>query len=131
MLLVTLGRLKKQLFCIIGTIFLGIGIIGIFIPILPTTPFLLLAAFCYMRGSPRLYRMLLGNRFVGEYLKNYLEGKGMPVRVKIWTLGLLWLTIGLTIIFAVSSVIVRLLLLAVLIGVTAHILLIKTIRNSG
>jgi uncharacterized membrane protein YbaN (DUF454 family) len=119
-------NLKRTLFVICGTIALGIGIIGVFVPILPTTPFLLLAAVCYLKGSRRLYKALLCNRFFGKYIRNYLEGKGMPLRVKIWTLSLLWVTLILTAIFATDNWIFRLILALVLIGVTIHIWKIKT-----
>ena len=72
----TSDKLKRRLFVIAGTIALGIGVVGIIIPVLPTTPFLLLAAICYMRGSQWLYNALLCNRFVGTYVRNYLEGRG-------------------------------------------------------
>jgi uncharacterized membrane protein YbaN (DUF454 family) len=72
-----------------GTIALGIGVIGIIVPVLPTTPFLLLAAICYMRGSHRLYNALLCNRFIGSYVRNYLEGRGMSRKMKMWTLSML------------------------------------------
>jgi uncharacterized membrane protein YbaN (DUF454 family) len=77
-------KLKNWLFIIAGTIAVGIGVIGIIVPVLPTTPFLLLAAICYMRGSQRLYNALLYNRFIGSYVRNYLEGRGMSLKMKIW-----------------------------------------------
>jgi uncharacterized protein len=123
-----LKKLKRRLFVIAGSIALGIGIIGIFVPVLPTTPFLLLAAICYMRGSQRLYNALLRNRFAGNYIRNYLEGKGMSLKMKIWTLSLLWAAIILTSALATDSLIIRIILAAVLIGVTIHIFKIKTIR---
>jgi uncharacterized protein len=118
-------KLKRRLFVIAGSISLVLGIIGIVLPILPTTPFLLLAALCYMRGSQQLYNALLCNRFVGNYIRNYLEGKGMSLKMKIWTLSLLWVAILLTVILATESLIVRIILAVVLIGVTIHILKIK------
>ena len=119
-------KLKKGLLIFAGTAFTVTGIIGIFVPILPTTPFLLLAAACYLRSSRRLYNWLLGNRFFGAYVRNYLHGRGMPRKVKIATIFLLWITIGCSIIFAVQALIIRVILLIVAIGVTVHILLIKT-----
>ncbi len=125
----TSGKLKRRFFVIVGTIAVGIGVVGIIVPVLPTTPFLLLAAICYMRGSQRLYNALLGNRFIGSYVRNYLEGKGMSLKVKIWTLSLLWIAIGCTATLATNNLIIRVLLLAVLIGVTIHILLIRAPRK--
>ena len=106
----------------------GLGIIGVFIPILPTTPFLLLAAACYMRSSERFYRWLISNRIFGAYVSGYIEGRGMPVRIKILTILLLWLTIGLTVTFGVQNMIIRIVLICVAIGVTTHIILIRKKR---
>lgn len=120
--------IKRRLFVVAGSISLALGIIGIILPILPTTPFLLLAAICYMRGSQRLYNALLSNRFVGNYIRNYLEGRGMSLKMKIWTLSLLWIAIILTAVLATDSITIRIILLIVLIGVTTHILMIKIAR---
>jgi len=117
---------KRKLLIGAGTLSTGIGIIGIFIPLLPTTPFLLLAAACYMRSSERFYQWLIHNRIFGAYVRNYIEGKGMPIRVKIFIILLLWLTIGLSITFAVqNNIVIRIILICIAIGVTAHIALIK------
>ena len=121
-------RLKRRSFIVAGSIALVLGIMGIIVPVLPTTPFLLLAAICYMKGSNRLYNALLGNRWVGKYVRNYLEGKGMSLKMKIWTLSLLWIAILITVAFATDSVIIRIILAVVLIGVTIHIFTIKTAR---
>jgi len=125
----TPDMLKRRLFVVVGTIALVLGIIGIIIPVLPTTPFLLLAAICYLRGSQRLYNALLGNRFVGSYIQNYLEGRGMPLKMKIWTLTLLWIAIVCSALLATDSLIIRIILAVVLAGVTIHILLIKTVKK--
>lgn len=88
---------------------------------LPTTPFLLLAAALYARSSERFYRWLLGQRYLGAYIRDYREGRGIPVRVKVVTLALLWITIGISAIFVVDSLTVRLSLMAVAVGVTVHV----------
>jgi hypothetical protein len=116
---------KKRLLIGAGTLSAGLGIIGIFVPILPTTPFLLLAAACYMRSSERFYQWLINNRILGVYVRNYIEGRGMPVRIKVFTILLLWLTIALTIAFAVQDVAIRIVLVCIAIGVTVHIVLIR------
>jgi len=116
---------RRKLLIAAGTLSTGLGIIGIFVPILPTTPFLLLAAACYMRSSERFYRWLIKNRIFGSYVRNYIEGRGMPVKLKIFIIFLLWLTIGLSITFGVQNTVVRIVLICVAIGVTIHICLIK------
>ena len=117
--------MKRRLLIVAGTISTGLGIIGIFVPILPTTPFLLLAAACYMRSSERFYRWLLNNRIFGAYVRNYIEGRGMPIRIKIFTILLLWATIGLSVAFAVQNLAVRIVLICIAIGVTIHVCRIR------
>jgi len=119
------NRLVKWLLIIVGTFFVGLGIIGIFLPILPTTPFLLLAAACFARSSRRFYNWLLNNRWFGNYIKNYREGKGVPLKVKVLSISLLWITIIFSAFFWVSILFVRFILILVAIGVTIHILSIR------
>ena len=119
-------KLKRRLLIVAGTIATAIGIAGIFVPILPTTPFLLLAAACYLRSSQKFYHRLLNNRFIGAYVRNYLQGKGMPRKIKIITILLLWTTITCSIVFAVQNLIIRVILLVIAVSVSVHIALIKT-----
>jgi uncharacterized membrane protein YbaN (DUF454 family) len=116
---------KRRLLIGAGTLSTGIGIIGVFVPILPTTPFLLLAAACYMRSSERFYQWLINNRIFGAYIRNYIEGNGLPTRIKIFTILLLWLAIGLSMTFGVQNLVIRIVLICIAIGVTVHISLIK------
>jgi len=122
---------KRRLLIGVGTLSTGLGIIGIFVPVLPTTPFLLLAAACYMRSSERFYQWLINNRIFGAYVRDYIEGRGMPIRTKIFTILLLWLTIGLTIAFGVQNTVIRIVLICVAIGVTVHIVLIRKRKVKG
>ena len=123
------NTIKSRLFVVAGTIFIGIGVIGIILPVLPTTPFLLLAAACYMRGSQRLYNALLNNRFTGSYICNYLEGRGMPLKMKIRTIIFLWIAVVGTAVLAINSESLRIILAVVLIGVTIHIIKMKTLKE--
>jgi uncharacterized membrane protein YbaN (DUF454 family) len=119
---------KKNLLITAGTICVLLGTIGIILPLLPTTPFFLLAAACYFRSSDRFYNWLLNNRILGTYIRNYLEGKGMPVKTKVITLVLLWLTIGLTAVFGIQNVVIRIILVVIASGVSVHIIKIKTMK---
>jgi hypothetical protein len=123
-------KLKRKLLIVAGTISSAIGIVGIFVPILPTTPFLLLAAACYLRSSRKFYHWLLNNRFFGAYVRSYLQGRGMPLKIKVLTILLLWVTIACSSIFAVQALIIRVILLLIAIGVTVHIILIKTTHKN-
>ncbi|MDP8238572.1 MAG: YbaN family protein [Candidatus Hatepunaea meridiana] len=121
--------MKKLALIIVGTIFLALGIIGILLPLLPTTPFLLLAVTCYAKSSKRLYDWLLNNKWFGNYIKNIREGKGIPLRVKISVILLLWITIGYSAIFIVHVFLIRMILILIAVGVTAHILFIRTSKR--
>ena len=118
-------KFVKTLYFIGGTISLILGIIGIVLPILPTTPFLLIAAACYARSSQRFYNWLLNNRILGFYIRNYLEGKGMPIKVKIFTISLLWITILISAFLFIQILWVRIVLILIAIAVTIHIILIR------
>ncbi len=111
-----------------GTFFVALGIVGVFLPVLPTTPFLLLAAICYARSSERFYYWLLTNRWCGEYIRNYREGRGIPLKQKVLTIVLLWLTIGYATLFVVSLWWIKLVLLGIAAGVTVHLVRIKTYK---
>jgi uncharacterized membrane protein YbaN (DUF454 family) len=113
---------------VIGTLCVGLGLLGMFLPVLPTTPFLLLAAACYCRSSQRFYCWLINNRWLGKYIRNYREKKGMSLNLKIYIISLLWITILLSVIFAVDLLAVRILLILIAVGVTIHLLKIKTLR---
>lgn len=108
---------------------LGFALLGVFLPILPTTPFLLLAAACFARSSQRFYNWLMNNRLFGSYIRNYREGRGIAIPAKIFTLSLLWITMGCTMVFALESMIMRLILIAIGVGVTLHVILVKTYRK--
>ena len=123
------GTLVRILLIITGTLFVGLGIIGIFVPVLPTTPFLLLAAACYVRSSQRFYGWLLNNKWFGNYIRNYLERKGVPLKVKVLTITLLWITIGASVAFAVQILVIRLILVLIAIGVSIHVLSIRTLKQ--
>ena len=118
----------RILLIIAGTFFVGLGIVGIFVPLLPTTPFLLLAAVCYARSSQRFYGWLLNNKWFGSYIRNYLERKGIPLKAKVVTVTLLWITIGSSVAFAVEILVVKLILVLIAIGVSIHILSVRTLK---
>ena len=124
------NKLKQKILFVAGTISVAIGVVGIFVPLLPTTPFLLLAAACYMRSSERFYRRLLNNRFFGTYIRNYMEGKGVPLRIKIYTIALLWTTISLSIFLISPGIVVKIVLVIIAIGVTLHIILLRGAKGS-
>lgn len=100
----------KALLILLGTISLMLGILGIFVPGLPTTPFLLLTAFLYMKSSNRLYNWLIKNRFLGKYITNYQRRKGMSRRQKIYSISLMWFMIILSTGFLVHPIVVKIII---------------------
>ncbi|NQT66996.1 MAG: YbaN family protein [Actinobacteria bacterium] len=120
----------KVLLIATGTFFIGLGIVGIFVPVLPTTPFLLISAALYAKSSKSFYNWLVNNKILGRYIKNYREGKGIPLKLKIITIALLWITIGCSVIFAIDIFWVRVMLVIIAIGVTIHIIRIKPLDKS-
>lgn len=80
----------------IGWASVALGIAGIFLPVLPTTPFLLLAAACFVRSSRRFYLWLVGHPRLGPWICDYLDGEGIPLKGKVYAIGLMWASIGLS-----------------------------------
>jgi len=124
-----ISSLKKWTLIISGSIALGLGVLGIFLPLLPTTVFLLIAAACYARSSQRLYDWLLSHKWFGPYIRNWREHRALTPRTKITILFVLWITLAVSAAFAVQSLFIRLILLAVGIGVTILILSLKTMSD--
>ncbi len=119
-----------KIICIaLGSIFVGLGFLGIFLPLLPTTPFLLLAAACYARSSERFYQWLMNNPLFGTYIKNYRENKGIPLRGKMISISLLWITILFSIFMITENIILKYLLFLIAVLVTIHILSFPTLKE--
>jgi uncharacterized membrane protein YbaN (DUF454 family) len=123
------NRVTRVLLMVAGTVSLAFAVIGLVFPLIPTTPFLLLTAACYCRSSERLYNWLMNNKWFGEYIRNYREGKGIPLKTKIFALTFLWVTIGISALFLVPIFIVQIILLVIAIAVSIHILRLPTYRK--
>jgi hypothetical protein len=123
-----LNRPLRFVLMALGFAAVGLAVLGIFVPILPTTPFLLLAAFLFGRSSPRFYSWLHTNRWFGAYLTNYRDGRGLPAREKVLTLAALWLAILLSAAFVLSSWWARGGLVMIAVAVTVHLLRTRTFR---
>jgi uncharacterized membrane protein YbaN (DUF454 family) len=121
--------LKRGILIVFGTFSLGLGLIGIFLPIIPTTPLLLLAAACYSRSSTRFNNWLLNNRLFGSYIKNYREGRGMPIVAKIFTLSLLWITITISSIM-LGNILISFFMLMIAVAISTHIIMLKNLRKT-
>jgi len=123
-------RIVRALLLIGGTMSLSLGAIGIFLPILPTTPFLLLAAACYLRSSERMHKWLLNNRWFGEYIKNYQEGRGIPLKTKILAMVVLWVAILYSVFVALDEILIaQVALLVIAFGVSIHLIRLPTLKK--
>lgn len=121
----------KWIFIILGLSSVALGVLGMFLPLLPTTIFFILAAWCFARSSEKFYIWLHSNRLFGKYLRNYRSGNGMTMNAKIFTIGFLWAGIGASAIWATDNLYVRILLFAIAVGVTWHLLAIKTYKENS
>jgi uncharacterized membrane protein YbaN (DUF454 family) len=136
-------RVVRVLLFIAGSISLFFGIIGIFLPVLPTTPFLLLTAACYMRSSERMYNWLLNNRWFGEYIKNYQAGRGIPLKTKIVAIATMWIMMFISMFFMLNTLvdrqlitptillIIRVVLLVIAIAVSIHLIRLPTFKKQN
>lgn len=123
------SRAVRICLIIAGMFFVVVGSLGIFLPLLPATPFFVLAAICFSRSSERFHHWLLNNKWFGTYIKNYRNGKGISLRQKVIVLSLLILTIGYSCIFILDHIVGKIILLLILIGVSIHILRIPTLHR--
>lgn len=121
-------NVRKAFLIFLGTLCVALGVLGMFLPLLPTTVFLLMAAYCYSRSSERFHNWLLNNRWCGAYIRNYKSGRGISLRQKVSTILILWASIGSSIFIIGAGFWLTLLLAGIASGVTIHILWLKTFR---
>lgn len=120
----------KSILTILGIVSLALGIAGIFLPLLPTTPLLLLSAWLFVRSSPRLYSWLMNHPRLGPYIKNFRENHAIPLRVKVVSVSMVWLTIGYCIVAVVDEYLWAQIAFTVLaVAVTRHILSYDTLKK--
>ncbi|NLN45530.1 MAG: DUF454 domain-containing protein [Clostridiaceae bacterium] len=112
---------KKAALLTGGCISLGVAVIGLFVPVLPTTPLLLVALWCFLRSSPRMHARLLAHPVLGAYVRDYVEHRAIRRGARRRTLALLWLSLGVSALL-IDSLHVRVVLAVVGIGVTFHLL---------
>lgn len=124
------NSLKKYILIAFGSISLVLGIAGIFMPVLPTTPFLLLTAFCYLRSSERLYSWLINHRVFGKYIYNYITHKAVTPKTKRVAIMSVLLSISLSI-YLVPNIYVDILLILIGLAVTWYLISLNTISPSS
>ena len=118
--------MKRKLLILLGSLSLAMGLLGIALPLLPTTPFLLLSATCYFHGSDKLYHWLVSHPKLGPYIRSFREDKAIPLRAKVISVSLVWITLLYCIFFVVNPLWLKLLLLLLAIAISWHILSYKT-----
>lgn len=120
--------MKKSIFLGIGWISLIVGAIGIFLPLLPTTPFLLLSAYCFQKSSEKFHNWIIQSPVFGKYIRDYQEKKGITLRNKIISIS--FMAVGITYsAYRVKHLHARIALALVLVLVSWHICKIKTLRK--
>lgn len=119
----------RFIYLVAGLLLVAIGIIGIFLPLLPTTIFLILASACFVKSSPKANEWLRNHKILGVYLKNYQDKTGFTVKAKIASIVFLWTSIIISAYFLTNELYIRAILLAIAIGVSIHLILIKTIKT--
>lgn len=122
------NKLITVLLILAGYISLFFGILGLFLPILPTTPFLLLSAYLFSKSSKKMYNWLNNNRYFGKYIKRYREGVGIPLKTKILSVSTLWITIIFSTYYFVDNFWIDFLLITIALIVSYHILSRPTYR---
>ncbi|MGM7703248.1 YbaN family protein [Pseudalkalibacillus sp. Hm43] len=122
-------QIIKVVLLIIGTISLFLGIVGIVLPLVPTTPFLLLTAACYVRSSERMYKWLMTNKWFGSYIQNYKAGNGITVKAKMMMLIMIWFSMLYSAVFIASNLFLRIGFIFGACFFTVLILLAKTLKT--
>lgn len=124
-----MSNLKRYILISIGLIFVSIGLIGIFVPGLPTTIFMILAAYCFIRSNEKLYNWVVNNRIFGSKVKHFMETKTIPLRGKIHSISAMWLMVILSLLLLKNSVVIKIIvIIAALIG-TVVILSFPTAKD--
>lgn len=122
------SRIRKGLLISVGWISLVLGVLGIVLPVLPTTPFLLLSAACFAKSSERFYVMLLTNRYFGPYIRDWRANRGLTIKTKLWVIFVMGFTMSISAYFA-PLMAIRIMLAVIGIGVSIFILQLPTKRS--
>lgn len=122
--------MKKTLLFIAGWLALIVGFIGILLPVMPTTPFVVLAAVCFSYSSPRFYNLLRKAPYFGPYIENYRTKQGVPLKSKLLILVFVWAGISVST-FLIAKLWATITLSVIGLAITIHILWLKTRRENS
>jgi len=120
----------RRLFIIAGWFFIGLGILGIILPVLPTTVFFLLATYFFSRSSEKFYHSLLHNKYFGKYIRNYRKHRGMPVKAKFFAILMLNISLFYSALYVVDSMFFKAMLFSLAAGLTSLIISLKTVYGT-
>ena len=123
------ATIMKLLFTALGLLATALAVAGIFLPVLPTSPLLLLAAWLFYRSNPRLRHWLINHPVLGSYIKNYLTYRAIPLRAKVISISTLWVVISVSVFMLMGKPLIQTILLLIAVGVTIHICRIRTLRR--
>lgn len=126
---IQLPKFYRYFYLISGFLLVAIGVIGIFLPVLPTTIFLILASACFVKSSPKANEWLRNHRVLGIYIKNYQDKTGLTIKAKIFNIAFLWIMILLSAFYLTNEFYIKVVLLLIAVGVTIHLLMIKTKKD--
>ncbi len=118
----------KSILALLGLLSLGLGILGIFLPVLPTTPLLLLAAALFLRSNKKLYDWLINHPKFGPYITNFMKHKAIPLKIKFLSVSMLWITLLYCAIFVTDNILLRIMFISIAVAVTIHILSYRTLK---
>jgi uncharacterized protein len=120
------NKFVRSLLLACGFLLSFLALLGAILPLLPTTPFLIAAAACFYRSSPRFYNLMMNNRYFGHSLRDYKAGRGISLQVKIVSLAFLWLSSLGSVIFFIPYIWLKIVVMVMVVGVTIHIYMIRT-----
>ncbi len=123
------SSLKKGIYFIVGIIALAAGVIGVFLPVLPTTPFILLSAWCFFRSSTKIYEWVISNEKFGPTIQNYQEGRGITPSTKIRAIVMMWLAISVSVYFFITNIYLIALMYTIAIGVSVYLYRLPTLKK--
>jgi uncharacterized protein len=125
-----LYSIKRIFLLFVGSISLALGVLGIFLPLLPTTPLLLLAVACYLRSSEKLYNWLIGHKYLGPFINNWRQGKGIPTKIKVLSIVFLWISMMFSVIL-IPYIILKMIFFIIPLFFTWFILKQKTLSQQN
>lgn len=125
------ASISKPFLIILGWLFISFGVIGIFLPLLPTTIFFILAAWCFSKSSDKFYNWLINHPRFGKFVRDYYDKRGMPTRSKIIAITMMITTISLSAIFFTQNIIVRIILFFLALGISIYIIMLNTIKEDA